>query len=127
VPRVVERLNRWQAEAATFPAVLRLHYEALRADPVSELGRLALFAGSGADAVQIARAVAFAGLESLREKERSGFFAGGRLGRVDPADPASAKVRAGQIGGYRQLLPAAEAAALDRLVAERLDPALGYR
>ncbi|MCS6778183.1 MAG: sulfotransferase domain-containing protein [Geminicoccaceae bacterium] len=126
LPSVVDFLERWSRIARAHPHALVVRYEDLRADTAATLARIAAFLGLPAPAEAIAASVAFASLESLREKERTGFFRTDKLQARDPADPASFKVRKGKIGGYRDELPAEVAARLDRLVAERLDASLGY-
>lgn len=123
---VVEFLDRWTAIACDHPNALILRYEDLRARPLEELDRILRFLALPAPREALEAAVAFASFESLREKERSGFFRSEKLQARDPADPASFKVRRGRVGGYRDELPAELVDRFDRLVAERLDPRLGY-
>lgn len=126
LPSVVDFLERWTARVRGHPDACLLRYEDLRARPVEELDRVMRFLGLPASQEDLEAAVAFASFESLQEKERSGFFRTEKLQARDPADPASFKVRRGKVGGYRDELPAEIVARLDRLVEERLDPALGY-
>jgi alcohol sulfotransferase len=62
----------------------------------------------------------------MREREREGRFASDDLTPRDHSDTDSFKVRRGVIGGYRDYFDDAQCAALDALVAERLDPFFGY-
>ncbi|MCX7629669.1 MAG: sulfotransferase domain-containing protein [Geminicoccaceae bacterium] len=126
VPGVVALLERWARIARAHPRALLLRYEDLRARTAEELARVLAFLGLEAPREAIEAAVAFASFDSLREKERTGFYRTEKLQARDPADPRSYKVRRGKVGGYRDELPAEVVARLDRLVAERLDPALGY-
>lgn len=126
LPSVVAFLERWVAIARAHPRSLLVRYEDLRARPEAELERILAFLGLEAPRAVLERAVAFASFDSLKEKERTGFFRTEKLQARDPGDPASFKVRRGKVGGYRDELPAEVVARLDRLVAERLDPALGY-
>lgn len=126
LPSVVDFLARWTALARAHPDACLLRYEDLRTRTVAELDRVVRFLGLSAGREDLEAAVAFASFESLREKERSGFFRTEKLQARDPSDPASFKVRRGKVGGYRDELPAELVARLDRLVEERLDPALGY-
>ncbi|HEX6111830.1 MAG TPA: sulfotransferase domain-containing protein [Geminicoccaceae bacterium] len=125
-PQVIGFLNKWWIEAERYPTATFLRYEDLRADTAGELGRIAAFLGHDFSADELAKAVAFASFEQLRERERSGFFNSGRLAPVRPEDPDSYKVRRGRVGGYREAVSSRCAAALDRLVAERLEPGYGY-
>ena len=59
-------------------------------------------------------------------QEAGGFFATDRLRPTDGADPNAFKVRRGKVGGYRDYFDPSQVAAIDRLVAERLAPELGY-
>lgn len=126
LPSVVAFLERWVAIARAHPRSLLVRYEDLRARPEAELERVLAFLGLPAPPSVLERAVAFASFESLKEKERTSFFRTEKLQARDPGDPASFKVRRGKVGGYRDELPAEIVVRLDRLVAERLDAALGY-
>jgi hypothetical protein len=126
LPSVVDFLERWVAIARAHPRSLLVRYEDLRARTSEELARIMEFLGLPAPPEVLERAVAFASFDSLKEKERSGFFRTEKLQARDPADPASFKVRRGKVGGYRDELPGEVVARLDRLVTERLDPSLGY-
>jgi hypothetical protein len=124
--RYVDVLNAWAARVRTLPGSGVVRYEDLQADPERELQQIAdEFLGGGFTAEQVERAVAFASLESLREKERRGFFASKRLRPGDPDDPDSYKVRRGQVGGWRGHLTPEQAARAEAIVA-RLDPVFGY-
>jgi hypothetical protein len=124
--RYVDVLNTWAARLRALPGSLMVRYEDLRAEPERELQRIVdAFLGGGFTAEQIQRAVAFASLESLREKERQGFFASERLRAGDPSDMDSYKVRQGKVGGWRVHLNAEQAVRAEAIVA-RLDPGFGY-
>ncbi len=124
--RVVAFVERWERIARAHPRALVVRYEDLRARPQAELARIAAFLGLPAPPEAVEAAVAFAAFESLQEKERTGFFRSEKLQARDPSDPKSYKVRRGKVGGYREELPHELVARLDRLVAERLGPTLGY-
>ena len=127
VTRVIDYMNRWAAEGPSLPNSIVLRYEDLVADTVGELERLVRFVGLDMAPDLLADAVAFASFESLRKKEREGYFQSDRLGLARAGEEDSGKVRAGRVGGYRDRLGAATVKALDRLVAERLNPGYGYR
>lgn len=133
VPRVIRFYNRWRGELRALPRATSLRYEDLRADTPGELDRITRFVGEAHPRQRLEAAVAFASLESMREKERSGFFASGRLGAsgasADPGQEEEArfKVREGSLGDWRRRFTPEQAAELDRLVRETLDPAWGYR
>jgi hypothetical protein len=134
VPRVIGFYNRWWHDLARHPRSTRLRYEDLRADPASELDRVTRFLGERHPPERIAAAVAFASFESLKEKERQGFFASGRLGPPETAagaapadDPGRYKVREGSVGGWRRHFAPEQAAVLDAMVRDTLEPGWGYR
>ncbi|MDW8342821.1 MAG: sulfotransferase domain-containing protein [Geminicoccaceae bacterium] len=129
VPRVIGFYNRWRRELAELPHATTLRYEDLRADTVGELDRIVRFLGQTQPRARLEAAVAFASFESLRKKEREGFFASDRLGAAgagEPNEEGRFKVREGSLGGWRKHFTAEQAARLDRLVIETLDPAWGY-
>jgi Sulfotransferase domain len=122
----VDVLNTWAARLRALPGSLMVRYEDLRADPERELQRIAdEFLDGGFTTEHIQRAVAFASLESLREKERQGFFASARLRAGDPSDADSYKVRQGKVGGWRVYLTAEQAVRAEAILA-RFDPAFSY-
>jgi hypothetical protein len=123
---ICAQLNDWHQAFAGWPRVHRLHYEALRADPHGELGRLCTFLGEDFSAGAIEDAISFASFESLKLKEREDFFHNQRLRAKDVDDPDSYKVRRGKVGGYRDYFSAEQLAAIDAELAQRLDPGLGY-
>jgi hypothetical protein len=126
-PRVIRYLNRWAEDAADLPTTLRLRYEDLLADTRGELERLADFIGVDVEPAVLDEVVAFAAFQSMQAKEREGYFNSDRLGRTSADDAASGKVREGKAGGHRDHLRPETVAALDQMVAERLDPRYGYR
>lgn len=133
VPRVIGFYNRWWRDLAGHPRSTRVRYEDLRADTAGELGRIARFLGERHPPERIEAAVAFASFESLKEKERQGFFTSGRLGPPEGAagsgtgdDPALYKVREGSVGGWRRHFAPEQAAILDALVRDTLEPGWGY-
>ncbi len=126
LPSVIDFLERWTAIVRAHPRALLVRYEDLRARTAAELARILAFLELPAPPEAIAAAVEFAAFEALKEKERTGFFRTEKLQARDPGDAGSFKVRRGKVGGYRDELPAEITALLDRMVAERLDPILGY-
>lgn len=133
VPRVIGFYNRWWQDLASHPRSAWVRYEDLRADTAAELERITEFLGARQPPERIAAAVAFASFESLKEKERQGFFASGRLGPPEAApaaaadDPSRYKVREGSVGGWRRHFTPEQAAVLDALVRDDLEPGWGYR
>jgi hypothetical protein len=125
--RAVGYMNRWAAEQGRLPQAHVLRYEELRADTAGAFTALLRFLGEPAEPALVAEVVAFAAFGSLQQKEREGFFASDRLGQTTAGSTETGKVRQGRVGGYRDQLLPATVAALDRQVAETLDPVYGYR
>jgi hypothetical protein len=107
------------------PDTFLLRYEDLRADPERRLGGLLAFLGSPATPDELADAVTFASLERMRRLEDGGERLI-RRGRAGPGRADSYKARRGKVGGYRDELPPATAAALDAMIDRDLDPVFGY-
>ena len=129
VPRIVRFYNRWLEETRERPRSARVRYEDLRRDAGGELRQITEFLGDSFTPVQIEAAVEFAAFDNLKDKERQGYFASGRLGPAEQAavgEEGAYKVREGSVGGWRQRVTAEEAATIDRLVEDHLDPTLGY-
>lgn len=125
--RAIEYMNRWASERPVLEQSCVLRYEDLVRDTAAAFSGLLDFMGEPAPPELVAEVVAFASFKSLQQKEREGFFSSDRLGRKDSADAATGKVRQGRVGGHAEQLRPETVAALDRLVAERLDPSYGYR
>ena len=126
LPGIVDYLNAWEPVVSKLPKALVCRYEDMRARPEQALARIVAFLGAPFSPQQIAEAVEFASFESLREKERTNFFANSRLAPRDPADPDSFKVRRGKVGGYRDYFDAAERDRIEDFVRTRLSPGFGY-
>lgn len=102
---------------------LILSYEALHADTVGELGRAVAFLHGGEVGEEKLRAAVAAGrFENMRALEASGEGFrryGDALMPGDPADPASFKIRAGRVGGWREHFGPSDFALADALLADR--------
>jgi len=77
-------------------------------------------------AEEIGEAVRFGSFDNLKALESGNFFKQKGLRPGIKGDAESSKVRRAKVGGYREDFTAEQAAELEALVAERLDPALGY-
>jgi hypothetical protein len=126
LPAICDYLNRWHRQLDGWQHAMRLRYEDMRAQPEITLDGLNRFLGAGFSSSEIADAIEFTSFEALKQKERDNFYNNERLKARDPEDPDSFKVRRGKVGGYRDYFAAEQLAVIDRFVAERLDPALGY-
>ena len=122
IPSIVAFLNQF----AALPGITIIRYEDFLAEPAESLKRLAAAIGLKIDGEDIADAVEFGSLASLRQREREGYFTSSRLRQVRKGDARSGKVRSGKSGGYRAQLGADEVKRIDAYVAEHLDPRFGY-
>ncbi len=123
---IIDFLNTFQARVATLPQAITVPYEALRGDPARELARIGALMGEAFTAEEIAEAVRFGSFDHLKALESDNFFKQKGLRPGIKGDAESSKVRRAKVGGYREDFTAEQAAELEALVAERLDPALGY-
>ncbi len=126
MPSVIAWLNRWQRWIDEIPEGLKISYEELRAEPVRILGDVSELIGWSCTDEEIAAAVDFASFDKLKALERDRFFQSRRMQPRDSGDSDTYKVRRGKVGGYREDFTPEQVARLDALVAERLDPRLGY-
>ncbi len=126
LPQVIAFENAWMRRLQAFPDSLLVTFEGLRADPLPELARIIAFLGIAAGEEDIAAAVDFASFSRMKERERSNFFETDRLRPGNAEDPDSFKVRRGRVGGWRDYFDEETIAAIDRMLADRLTPALPY-
>ena len=127
LPFLIGYLNTWYRNVQQLERRLVVRYEDLRARPEQVLAEITAFMGETFSAEEIREAVQFASFDNLRQMEASGFFSQGGMRLRRRGDPSAFKTRRGKVGGYRDELTPEQAAELEALVAERLDPALGYR
>ena len=128
LPKVIEFMNAWARELPRVRDKLVVRYEDLRADTGGELGRVLRFMGQEPTAAELQDCVAFASVENMRQLEEKQTFwlAGSRMRPKDKDNPNSYKVRRAKVGGYRDYFDDAQAAALERVIEERLLPGFGY-
>ena len=76
----------------------------------------------------VAAAVEYSSYENMKKMESRQQFrlAGGRMMPRDKDNPDSYKVRRAKVGGYRDYFTDDEVAAIDRRLAETLDPLFNY-
>ena len=130
IPKIISFMNAWARDLARFPNLLVIKYEDLKADTVGELGKALRFLGQSPTDAELADAAAFASVENMRkmEQENAGkLAANARLKPANANDPSSFKVRRAKVGGWRDYVTEEQAAAIDAMVRERLDPVFGYR
>jgi hypothetical protein len=116
------RFNRmWLDRIAVHPRFLVMTYEEMRADPAAVFGRM--FAHAGIEPKRpLAELVAESSFERMKEVERAGTSDGRirgelRLDIADPANPNTAKVRSGEVRGYRKHLDEGTIARLQQICA----------
>jgi hypothetical protein len=128
LPKIVDFMNLWAAEAPRLRAFLLVRYEDMRRDPAEQLRRIAEFLGSPADDDAIRAAVDFASVENMRSMEQRRVFwlSGGRMTPRDKSNPDSYKVRRAKVGGYRDYFDEEQTTRIDELVRSKLSPSFGY-
>ena len=126
---VTNFLNLWAKEADKVEAFHLLRYEDLRARPHEELRKLLDFMQVEATDEQVNAAVDYSSYENMKKMESKQQFrlAGGRMMPRDKDNPDSYKVRRAKVGGYRDYFTDEEVEAIDRQLAETLDPLFEYR
>jgi hypothetical protein len=95
-----EHVEQWLANPYS-AAMMVVRYEEMRHDTVAALRRMCEFAGVERDSETLGEAVNRASFESMREKERT-------QGWANPAWPKEKPfVRRGEVGSYKEEMPAA--------------------
>jgi hypothetical protein len=128
IDRILEFLRSCDRSLTADPGpALLLSYEALHRDTRSALLRVLDFFLESASPEALDEALAFGQFERMQRLEREGAWVGnGRLVARDPGDPESLKTRRGVVGGHREYLVGDDLAYVERRIAERLPPSLGY-
>ncbi len=126
---VTDYLNLWAQEVKKMQHFHLLRYEDLRARPREELRALLDFMHVDATDAQVNAAVDYSSYENMKKMEGAQQFrlAGGRMMPRDKDNPDSFKVRRAKVGGYRDYFTDEEVAAIDRRLAETLDPLFNYQ
>lgn len=124
--RVIRRYNQWMDEAECFERTEIVTYEGLWQNGVEELERVMTLLDEAPSREVLQAAVDFASFSSLQEKERGGFFQGERLKPTQAGAGQGFKVREGGVQGYRRHFTSQQLEEIDGMVAEWLDPRLGY-
>ena len=125
---VTDYLNLWARESHKLEHFHLLRYEDLRARPREELRSLLDFMQVDATDAQVNGAVDYSSYENMKKMESAQQFrmAGGRMMPRDKNNPDSYKVRRAKVGGYRDYFTDEEVAAIDRRLADTLDPMFNY-
>jgi hypothetical protein len=128
LPKIIDFMNLWAAEAPRIAQFLLVRYEDLRRDPESELRRIVRFLDGAEDPASIHHAVSFASVDNMRamEERRTFWLAGTRMAPRDRANPDSFKVRRAKVGGYRDYFDDEQSARIDEFVRAKLSPIYGY-
>lgn len=128
LPRVIEFMNLWAAEAPRIKRFMLLRYEDLRGRPEETLAGLMAFMGTPATEAEIHEAVAFASYENMKKMEQQNTFwlSGGRLVPKDRANPNTYKVRRAKVGGYRDYFDDEQVERIEALMDATLSPFFGY-
>ncbi len=128
LPKIIDFLNLWAQEMSKLNKLLLVRYEDLRADTVGQLKQITDFLGTPGTEEEILDAVAYASVENMRqlEQEKKFWLSGSRLVPKDKSNPDSYKVRRAKVGGWRDYFTEAQAAIIDALVNEHLNPVFGY-
>lgn len=126
MPRIIEFMNTWYKAAKRHPSAMIVKYEDLRADTVGAFTPVMRLLVPEASDKQIEDAVAAAQFNRMKSMEASGSFGLDILQPGSKDDSNSFKVRRGKVGGYGDYLTPEQKQHLDRMVAETLDPAIGY-
>lgn len=125
---VADFMNAWARESSDVQNFHLLRYEDLRASPREELRRLLDFASVQATEEQVNSAIEYSSYENMKKMESKKQFrlAGGRMMPGDKDNPDSFKVRRAKVGGYRDYFSDEEVAAIDKQLADILDPIFDY-
>lgn len=112
--KILTFYRQWHEQQNVPEAFLALRYEDLHRDTADALARTLRFLGADRiDPAILETAVRFSTFENLKKIETAHRFGSGRLAEANPADPESAKVRKGRIGGYIEYLTADDLAYID--------------
>jgi hypothetical protein len=126
LPCLIEFLNTWHRNLEELERGTTIRYEDLRAEPGTTLKQVVELMGDNFSDEEIDEAVQFGSFDNLRQMESKGFFRQGGMKLRNPDDPTTFKVRRGKVGGYRDYFTPEQAAELEGLVRERLNPVFGY-
>lgn len=129
VPRIVDFFNGWaKALPDLGDDLLIIRYEDMRNDPAAVMRSVLDFVGTPGTPEEIDKAVEYAAYDNMKKLEEKRLFkgSGARVRPGDKSNPNSFKVRRAKVGGYRDYFEDDKVAAIDRMVAQDLDPVFGY-
>lgn len=119
LPAWVKHTNDWAAALANRPHAI-VSYERLSACPLEETSRVLAFLGQPVDPGRLARAIAAAEINQMRDLEVLNGIPGHTY---DRNDPQALRARRGIVGGYRDELSQRDLDWIDQYCAEHLDMA----
>lgn len=126
INNIIKVMNLWYNRMSRHPRCLRISYEQLKEDPVSEFGKIVTFVeGKECDRHALSEAVFFSDFENMRKLEASGYFDSAILKPRNPSDPNSFKVRKGKVGGYLEYFGVSDLEYLDNAMVA-LEKSYGY-
>ncbi len=126
LPGLIEYHNMWERRLSGDIGGLVIRYEDLRSDPVDTMTSVIAFTNAPFDKKEIEHAVEFASFDNMRKLEQTGYFRNSSMSLRNKKDPNTLKVRRGKVGGYRDYFDDEQVAIMEKMVAERLSPTLGY-
>lgn len=126
MPHIIRFINTWYKAAGQHPAAMIVRYEDLRVDTVGVFAPVMRLLAPETNDKQIEDAVSAAQFDRMKNMEATGSFGLDILQPRSKDDSNSFKVRRGKVGGYADYLTPEQKQHLDRMVAETLDPAIGY-
>jgi len=126
ISRIIEFMNYWFAAVQRHPSALIVRYEDLRRDTFAAFSPVMRLLMPEVSDEEIRKAIALADFDRMKAMEASGSFGLDILRPGNEGDTNSFKVRRGKVGGYADYLTEEQKAHVDRIVAETLDPGIGY-
>lgn len=129
ISKIISFMNAWARDLPRFDDLLVVRYEDLKADTKVQLERVLRFLGESPAPAELADAADYASVENMRrmEQENAGkLISTSRLKPADASDPSTFKVRRAKVGGWRDYVTEEQAAEIDAIVRDRLDPVFGY-
>jgi hypothetical protein len=126
IGQIVETMNDWLRELGHRPNVTLLRYEDLIAAPNEQFRRALTAVGEGRIAEpHFVRALQFSRFGNMKKLEAAGAFDSKILQTRDAADPESANVRRGKIGGFKDYLSPCDQAYAAKAM-QKLDSRFAY-
>ena len=119
LPAWVKHTNDWAAALSERPHAV-VSYERLTASPMAETSRVLAFLGQAVDEQRLARAIAAAEIDRMRELEVQTGIPGHQY---DRNDPQALRARRGIVGAFRDELSQSDLDWIDTYNAEHLEPA----